>query len=65
MRTAIVHQYRGRNGFPYKAKDRAQDQKSEYYPNDDYSFIPSHRFTIGAPLETISRTLGKMLSNVT
>jgi hypothetical protein len=35
------------------------------YPNDDYSFIPSHFFTIGTPLETISHTLGKMLSSVT
>jgi len=61
----IVHEHWGRNGFPYKTKDRVQDQKREYYPNDDYGFILSHLFTIGAPLETISRTLGKMLSNVT
>jgi len=65
MRTAIVHQCRGRNGFPYKAKDRVQDQKREYYPNDDYSPIPSHLFTIGAPLEAISRSLDKTLSSVT
>jgi len=63
MGTVIVPQHWGRNGFPYNAKDRVQDQKREY-PNDDYSFIPSHFFTIGAPLETISHTLGKMLSSV-
>jgi hypothetical protein len=58
-------QHWGRNGFAYKAKDPVKDQKHEYYPNDDYSFIPSHLFTIGAPLEAISHTLGKMLSSVT
>jgi hypothetical protein len=47
------------------AKDPVQDQKREYYPNDDYSFIPSHLLTIVAPLEAISHTLGKMLSSVT
>jgi hypothetical protein len=65
MCIAIVPPHWGRNSFPYKAKDRVQDPKREYYPNDDYSFIPSHVFTIGAPLETISHTLGKMLSSVT
>ncbi len=65
MCTAIVPQHWGRNGFPCKAKDRVQDQKREYYPNDDYGFIPSHLFTIGAPLAAISHTLGKMLSSVT
>ena len=65
MCTAIVPQRWGRNGFPFKAKDRVQDQKREYDPNDDYSFIPSHLFTIGAPLEAISHSLGKMLSSVT
>jgi hypothetical protein len=45
MCTATVPQHWGRNGFPDKAKDRVQDQKREYYPNDDYSFIPSHLFT--------------------
>jgi len=65
MCTATVPQHWGRNGFPDKVKDRLQDQKREYYPNDDYSFIPSHLFTIGTPLETISRTLGKILSSVT
>jgi len=65
MGTAIVPQHWGRNGFPNNAKDCVQDQKREYYPNDDYSFIPSHLFTIGARLETISHTLGKMLSSVT
>jgi hypothetical protein len=64
MCTAIVPQYWGRNGFPYKAKDCVQDQKREYYRNDDLSFIPSHLFTIGALLETISHTLGKMRSSV-
>jgi hypothetical protein len=62
MCTAIVPQHWGRNGFPYKAKDRVQDQKREYHPNDDYSFIPSHLFT---PLETVSHTLGRTLSSVT
>jgi len=65
MCTATVPQQWGRNGFPDKAKDRVQDQKREYYSNDDYSFIPSHLFTIGTPLETISHTLGKILSSVT
>jgi hypothetical protein len=65
MCTAIVPQHWGRNGFPYKAKDRVHDQKREYYPNDDYSFILSHLFTIGARLEAISHTLGKMLSSAT
>jgi len=65
MCTATVPQHWGRNGFPDKAKDRVQDQKREYYSNDDYSFIPSHLFTIGTPLETISHTLGKILSSVT
>jgi len=45
MCTAIVPQNWGRNGFPYNAKDCVQDQKREYYPNNDYSFIPSHLFT--------------------
>jgi hypothetical protein len=62
MYTALVPQHWGRNGFPYKAKDRVQDQKREYYPNDDYSFIPSHFFHL---LETVSHTQGKMLSSVT
>jgi len=44
MRTDIVHEHWGRNGFPYKTKDRVQDQKREYDPNDDYGFIPSHLF---------------------
>jgi len=65
MGTAIVPQHGGRNGFPHNAKDCVQDQKREYYPNDDYSFIPSHLFTTGAPLETVSHTLGKILSSVT
>jgi hypothetical protein len=65
MCTATVPEHWGRNGFPDKAKDRVQDQKREYYSNDDYSFIPSHLFTIGTPLETISHTLGKILSSVT
>jgi hypothetical protein len=55
----------GQKRFPYNAKNRVQDQKREYYPNDDYSFIPWHLFTIRAPLEAISHTLGKMLSSVT
>ncbi len=59
MCNAIVPQHGGRNGFPYKAKDCVQNQKREYYPNDDLSFIPSQRFTIGALLDTISHTLGK------
>jgi hypothetical protein len=63
MCTAIVPQHWGRNGFPYKAKDR--DHKCEYYLNDDYSFILSHLFTIGAWLEAISHTLRKMLSSAT
>jgi len=62
MCTAIVPQRWGRNGFPNKAKDRAQDQKREYYPNDDYSFICWHLFT---PLEMVSHTLGRTLSSVT
>jgi hypothetical protein len=65
MCAAIVPQDWGRNGFPYNAQDRVQDQKREYYPNDDYSLIPWHLFTIGAPLEATSNTLGKMLSSVT
>ncbi len=65
MCIAIVPQHSGRNGFPYNAKDCVQDQKREHYPYDDYSFIPSHLFTISAPLEKISHTLGKMLSSVT
>jgi len=28
-------QHWGRKGFPYKANNRVQDQKREYYPNDD------------------------------
>jgi hypothetical protein len=62
MCTAIVPQNWGRNGSPYNAKDCVQDQKREYYPNDDYSFIPSHFFT---PLEMVSHTLGRTLSSVT
>jgi len=41
-----------------------RSRSANTYPNDDYSFIPSHLFTIGAPLETISHTLGKMRSSV-
>jgi len=37
-----VPQHWGRNGFPDKAKHHVQDQKHDYYSNDDYSFIPSH-----------------------
>jgi len=62
MCTDIVHEHWGRNGFPCKTKDRVQDQKREYYPNDDYSFIPAHFFT---PLEMVSHTLGRTLSSVT
>jgi len=62
MCTAIVPQHWGRNGFPYNAKDCVQDQKREYYPNDDYSFIPSHFFT---SLEMVSHTLGRTLPSVT
>jgi len=62
MCTAIVPQHWGRNGFPYNAKDCVQDQKREYYPNDDYSFMLSHFFT---PLEMVSHTLGRTLSSVT
>jgi hypothetical protein len=62
MCTAIVPQHWGRNGFPYNAKDCVQDQKREYYPNDDYSFIPSHFFT---SLGMVSHTLGRTLSSVT
>ena len=65
MCTAIVPNTGGKTGFLDKAKDRVQDQKREYYPNDDDSFISSHLFTIGTPLETISHTLGKILSSVT
>jgi hypothetical protein len=65
MCTAIVPQHLGRNSLPKKAKDRVHDQQGEYYPNDDYCLIPSHVFTIGARLEAISRTLGKMLSSAT
>ena len=65
MCTAAVPQHWGRNGSPDKAKDHVQDQKRDYYSNDDYSFIPSHLLTIVAPLEAISHTLGKMLSSVT
>ena len=57
-------QHWSRNGFPNKAKDHVPDQKREYYSNDDYSFIPSHLFTIRTRLETISHTLGKILSSV-
>jgi hypothetical protein len=65
MRIAIVPQHWCRSGFPYKAKDCAQDQKHEYHPNENYSSILSHLFTMGAALVTVSHTLGKMLSSVT
>jgi hypothetical protein len=49
MCTATVPQQWGRNGFPDRAKDHVQDQKREYYSNDDYSFYsvasPHHRYT--------------------
>jgi len=64
MCAATVPQHWGRNGSPDKAKDHVQDQKRDYYSNDDYSFIPSHLFTIGTRLETISHTPGKILSSV-
>jgi hypothetical protein len=64
MCAANVTQHWGRNGFPNKAKDHVQDQKRDYYSNDDYSFILSHLFTIGTRLETISHTLGKILSSM-
>ena len=64
MCAATVPQHWGRNGFSDKTKDHVQDQKREYYSNDDYSFIPSHPLTIGTRLETISHTLGKILSSV-
>jgi hypothetical protein len=65
MCTATLPQHWGRRGFPYKANNRPGDQKREYYPNADFTFVPLHSFTIGTPLETISRTVGKILSSVT
>jgi len=44
MWTAIVPNTGGKTGFLDKAKDRVQDQKREYYSNDDYSFMLSHLF---------------------
>ena len=44
MCTAIVPNTGGKTGFLDKAKDRVQDQKREYYSNDDYSFMLSHLF---------------------
>ena len=56
MCAATVPQHWGRNGFPDKAKDHVQDQKRDHYSNDDYSFIPSHLFTM---YEKKHRTDGK------
>ncbi|PYX68121.1 MAG: hypothetical protein DMG72_23620 [Acidobacteria bacterium] len=61
---ATLPQHWGRKGFPYEAKDRVQDQKRNYHPNDDYTFVPLHLFTLGTRLEAASHTLGKMLSSV-
>ncbi|MGO9072655.1 MAG: hypothetical protein ACLQEI_00565, partial [Terriglobales bacterium] len=57
-------QYWGRKGSLYKANNRVQDQKREYYPNEDTLLLLLHLFTIGTPLETISHTPGKILSSV-
>src|SRR6266849_10960187 len=48
--TATLPQHWGRKGFPYKANNRVQDQKREYYPNDDTLLLLAsfhHRYTAG------------------
>jgi len=65
MCTATLPQHWGRKGFPYKTNNRPGDQKRKYYPNANFTFVPLHRFTIGARLETISHTVSKILSSVT
>jgi hypothetical protein len=63
MCTTTLPQRWGRKGFPYKANNRVQDQKREYYPNDD-TLLLRCIFSFH-PLETVSHTLSKILSSVT
>jgi len=52
MCTSTVPHRRGRKSFPYKTEDRVQDEKRDYHPNDDYTFVPLHilhpRYTAGS-----------------
>ena len=65
MCTRTVPHRRGRKSFPYKTEDRVQDEKRDYHPNDDYTFVPVHLFTPGTRQEAACHTLGKMLLSVT
>jgi hypothetical protein len=64
MCTGTVPQCWGGKSFPYKTNDRVQDEKRDYHPNDDYTFVPLRLFHPSRPPEAAFHTPGKMLLSV-